>query len=301
MDEEIKLKRQAQRLELWKFIIGTVILGAVTLLVNDSIQRKKIDLELNRNESEHLGKFVTQYLALPKLEDKQEFLLFMITISYTEETQGRYKALLDTVNKKIQLRDKLLTEIQSLEKRVNEPVIANATRLEREVVKKQELGATTDEINAKKSELEKVVKENPDLIRLQDLNQQVARIENSYTSIKKVLGDSVRNVNKPGYVLVEDHSNEWIKEDYWRKYGEYYLALNKLDNKSDQVTFQLRTSEKVNEGVVSTFQLSAGELRVIDDKRFKVEVKLLRIGAAGRFPLPKAAIYSIRIFEVSAK
>jgi hypothetical protein len=294
--DEVKAKRNALIGDLIKFFIGTVVLGFLTNFMNDTIQNKKIELEANRNESEHLSKFVGQYLNLPDLDQKKEFLEFMITISYSDITRSRYENLLDSVNHKIARKAQLETEIKAIAINVNPQKAEQAKALERQIVNAQASPeVTADEVDKKQQQLDKIVKDDPNLSKLQELNQKVAQIDNSYLTMKKIISDTTTIKPRRGYQLVDSRDGEWIKEDYFRIYEKNYLAANDLNAKS--VTFQMRSGQKVNEGLIANFNLVPGQVKIIDAGEIRYEIELTRIGAAGRFPLPKAAIYSIKVFK----
>lgn len=290
-EEDPILKKRSQNLDFAKFLLGTVVLGVVSLVINHTIQEKKIDLELNRNEAEHLGKFVGQYLSLTNLDQKKEFLEFMITISYTDPTRSRYSTLLDSVNKKMEKKKQLEEQIMALEKQISNEMAQQVQSIEKEIVNSQSSPATA-EVSQRIEQLDEIIRQDQRLGKIQELNLAVSALDKSYQTIRET-------PKKEGFQLIEE-KEDWLKEGYFRTYGGNYLAVNNLENRSRIVSFQLRTRKEFNSGVISNFELSPGEKTIIDHADHQYEIILQRIGAAGRYPLPKAAIYSVRIFKRSA-
>lgn len=296
--EDAKSKRSSIYADLLKFFIGTVVLGLVTNFMNDAIQQEKVDLEATKTESEHLSTFAAQYLNLTDLDQKKEFLEFMITISYSDITRSRYQNLLDTLQRQIARKSKLEAEIGKVADDVAPQEAERIQTLEKEIAQAQATPNVDPAVVAEKQQqLDKIINENASVKKLQELNQKIAALDNSYRAMRSLVTDTATVKAAPGYALVENLEDEWMKEDYYRMYADRYLAVNSLNNKS--VTFQLRTEEKVNEGVIANFTMVPGQTKVIDAGNWRYEIVLLRIGAAGRFPLPKAAIYSCKVSKKS--
>lgn len=96
--EKLKIKRNRE-----KFWIGTVVIGIISLLLNNSIQKNKLEHERIKQENEHLSKFVT-YAISKDIEQRKDIAEYFSVMSYTKETRDRWKVYLVTIDELIELK-----------------------------------------------------------------------------------------------------------------------------------------------------------------------------------------------------
>ena len=116
MDQlEYNLKRRQQNFDLLKFMLGTFILGLFAAIVNNSIQKTKLDLEAQKFESEHLHKFTDLFVGASNTK-KRDFLFYMRHLSFSEERKSQYESLYQVVQAEIdtlaQLDEQLKTSLK---------------------------------------------------------------------------------------------------------------------------------------------------------------------------------------------
>ena len=108
-NNEFQIARSKQRLNWFKFIIGSILLGIVGLIINFQVQQNQLRIQERKNQSEILKEYLKIYVGSSQAE-KDDFLEFMKTVSMDEEERNRYSKLWeDSKNKTKRFKDSLRT------------------------------------------------------------------------------------------------------------------------------------------------------------------------------------------------
>ena len=91
MDEQPDHSKLRLWLNFWKFVLGTVALGAFSIVINWQIQDQKLDLERQRHEQEYLGDYVEQALD-DNLEKRVRFAHYFSSLTLGSDLQNRWSA-----------------------------------------------------------------------------------------------------------------------------------------------------------------------------------------------------------------
>lgn len=77
-------------LDIGKFVIGTVLLGVFTTMINAEIQDKEIELEKLKADQVHLSQFIDQAMS-DRLIDRIRFAQYFAALSLSEESRARWQ------------------------------------------------------------------------------------------------------------------------------------------------------------------------------------------------------------------
>lgn len=292
-EKEYELKRRSQNFNFWKFLLGTVMIGLVSHFINLYIQDSKIKLEVRKEETKYVDTFVSKYFSLSQKNERLEFLKFMSHISQSPEVRERYDSLHKYIENKVaKISTSESSVIQYAEK--NKSDVAKAITLEKEI----ETGISTktgkeltdEEIHNKSDEFDSLTSSEV----FQKTDSITDNIEKVKQSINLTIDKTQVIKTESKEIIIVDSNSEWLKEGYFRKYdNSEYLAVNKLNSKTEIVSFQLRRSSNINSEIISSFEIVPGQIKIIETETFIYKVHLLSIGKAGKNPFTKAAIYDI--------
>ncbi len=290
-DKEYKIIRREQSLNFWKFVLSTIILGFAAQYINLYVQKSKIDFDIRKEETHGFQSFLDRYTSLENGEKKLDFLIFMSTISQSPEVRARYDSLHNFVLKQIDIKIESYQKIDSLKGEIPEKV-AELNRLEKVIITGETNNNQTTVKDAK-IKLEKLLQED-DIQEAIDLTDKINQTENKISPFDNY---KTKLTDKEAQEIILSKPDEWLKEGYYRSYNNYFLGVNELDVKDDEVQFQLRSSKEINKKIIRNFRLKIGKEEIINTDELIVIIRLNSIGSAGKNPFKKAAKYDVKILN----
>ncbi|AFY49968.1 hypothetical protein Nos7524_4207 [Nostoc sp. PCC 7524] len=106
-----------EKLKLWldigKFVIGTVLLGIFSTVINAQIQYKQIALNQQQIEQQHLSKFIEQAMS-DRLIHRIRFAKYFATLTLSEDARGRWQQYYQELDAERQAKEKRIAEIYAV-------------------------------------------------------------------------------------------------------------------------------------------------------------------------------------------
>jgi len=214
----------------WKFILGSVVLGAATIIINWQIQDKKLEFENRNTENQFVAQFVDHALD-QNLERRRDFAEYFTRLAPTEESRQRWENYRNFVEKRVQ-------EAIAREKTVQEKEQQLAGALEKlAIIEKEKAKAIEDAKKAKK--VAKKVSEELKA-RVRDAEQKESGLKSQLAIVEAELGNerrelaALRSEPQPGAIVA---AAGWSKltagilsgETLTRNYVAKKLLLGQFD------------------------------------------------------------------------
>jgi len=128
VDPSQKLADSLERLKLWldlgKFVLGSVIVGIFTAIINAQIQYKQIALNRQQIEQQHLSQFIEEAMS-DRLIDRTRFAKYFATLTLSDDFRSRWEQYYEQLEEERITKEERLAAINAV--LPEERVRANST------------------------------------------------------------------------------------------------------------------------------------------------------------------------------
>jgi len=187
-------QKKQGKITFLKFVIGTIILGTLTLVVNHNISVNNLELEEAKVENQHLQSFTDSYMKMSD-QERVGYLELYSDLSTNLNFKNKYDAILLTLRKRMDAKKELL-------------LASNEAKNQ-----SQMLRDSTEKMNLKISELESQESQNAEVRRkikdmkreLEKEKERLRKKEARDASIQNAL-DSIANEENPAHINFSNQS-----------------------------------------------------------------------------------------------
>ncbi|MFT7611420.1 MAG: hypothetical protein ACI9J3_000363 [Parvicellaceae bacterium] len=172
---------------LLKFVIGTLILGTLTLVVNHNISVNNLELEEAKVENQHLQSFTDSYMKMSD-QERVGYLELYSDLSTNQNFKGKYEAILLTLRKRMDAKKELL--LASNEAKNESQMLRDSTEIMNlKITELESQEAQGDQVKSRIRAMKKALEKE---------NERLRKKEARDLSIQNAL-DSIANEENPAH------------------------------------------------------------------------------------------------------